>query len=267
MASATVPSAVAPEAAAGVPFTPAPRSEPVLANRAASLIGRSSRGEPESVPDGPQEPGDATPVPDDLHRPGHAGPVPDDQHWPGDATQEPDDRQGSSNARPLDRPYEGQGDPTGRADQPLAEADPGAEPPGGGPARPFEPAREQPSAEAAPTDRGTAATGPETYGEHVGRPVANGFERDSGRHRSDVAMADLLAEALFAYQHGRRSRPSAGPGQAQEQQRPTADPPVPPVAPAGTPEPPVEAERRPRVRWTDLPRELVWREPGWEQRR
>jgi hypothetical protein len=37
--------------------------------------------------------------------------------------------------------------------------------------------------------------------------------------------------------------------------------------PPGTPKPPGGAAGEPRVRWTDLPRELVWREPGWEQRR
>ena len=42
-------------------------------------------------------------------------------------------------------------------------------------------------------------------GEHVGREMANGYDRGSGRHRSDVAMAGLLAEALLAYQHGQRS--------------------------------------------------------------
>lgn len=53
-------------------------------------------------------------------------------------------------------------------------------------------------------------------------------------------MADLLAEALLAYQNGRRS-------QIEE------------IAPKQS----VPAET-PRVRLMDLPREQVWREPGWD---
>jgi len=41
-------------------------------------------------------------------------------------------------------------------------------------------------------------------------PVHSRVAQGSGRHRSDVALADLLAEALMAYQHGRRSQLAAG---------------------------------------------------------
>jgi hypothetical protein len=88
----------------------------------------------------------------------------------------------------------------------------------------------------------------------VGRPAMNGFDRGSGRHRSDVAMADLLAEALLAYQNGQRSRLA---GEA------TTAPAAPRPQPA---EPPTEPSKS-HVRLVDLPPELVWREPGWERRR
>lgn len=143
---------------------------------------------------------------------------------------------------------------------------------------------------------------------------ANGTDRTSGRHRSDVAMADLLAEALMAYENGRRSWSGAAgevpfglerprpldsrrpPEPAPSQRVPSRpEPPQPPVRPEqppqpeppqpeppqsqpasqlGSPEPPRvrpaadapprgrrAAEPQQRVRWMDLPPELVWREP------
>ena len=96
-------------------------------------------------------------------------------------------------------------------------------------------------------------------------------------------MADLLAEALMAYHNGRRSRLAAAADTAVESgdRRPAGEEST--AAGSGSaPEPATigsavrssatgphaeAAAVRPRVRWTDLPRELVWREPGSEWRR
>jgi len=78
---------------------------------------------------------------------------------------------------------------------------------------------------------------------------ANGYDRGSGRHRSDVAMADLLAEALMAYQNGRRSRLAAAAGSMSLEPRHDQPPPPP----------------QPKTRLIDLPREQVWREPGSDE--
>ncbi len=197
------------------------------------------------------------------------------------------------------------------------------------------PANEPTEAQRAEAQRPTGST------EKPDQPGGNnGAEREAGRHRSDVAMADLLAEALMAYQNGRRSELAAAvgspdaldsrdrpahqhttgwhteqaadqpgsrpddrqaggwladrPGDRQaggwsaEQSAAPAGPVTPPeyaaapsdqssdqrfvdaadrarsisamecpTGPMKVPEPP-----RRKVRWTDLPRELVWREPG-----
>ena len=174
----------------------------------------------------------------------------------------------------------------------------------------------------APTAEDSAENG-STQGSGVGNGLGNnGVEREAGRHRSDVGMADLLTEALMAYQNGRRSQlaagvdpeePSAGQSdrdaaRAEDERTPdertpdestpdertlgdrheradarsepepepagapydTADVPTGPAGPGrsvtGVEQPTapmtVPSPPRPRVRWTDLPRELVWREPG-----
>jgi hypothetical protein len=134
----------------------------------------------------------------------------------------------------------------------------------------------EPPVDGGPAEHGEPSEPPRLLG-------ANGFDRGSGRHRSDVAMADLLAEALLAYQNGRRSRLAAAAGGASlgSAALPEASPPEAPVpAEASPPEPPgdrtagrlrslnegTEPSARPRIRWLDLPGEIVWREPRPDRR-
>jgi len=62
-----------------------------------------------------------------------------------------------------------------------------------------------------------------------------------GRHRSDVALADLLAEALMAYQNGRRSQLAA------EQVASAAPGTTPRPEPASQPERPIPVPERPKL--------------------
>lgn len=57
-----------------------------------------------------------------------------------------------------------------------------------------------------------------------------GLPTSSGRHRSDAALADLLAEALLAYQDGRRSQAAAEPSNEHRIEPRTERPKEPPPA-------------------------------------
>jgi hypothetical protein len=151
-------------------------------------------------------------------------------------------------------------------------------------AEPFVAASHHSQAEGRLAFSGAAEPAPRhNQGGHAGLPpltTTNGIDRDCGRHRSDVAMADLLAEALFAYQNGRQSQlaevldatpPADGvavnghhrrPGSPSERLGGGDDVETPPM---GLALPPVRASNS-QVRWADLPSELVWREPGSQRR-
>jgi hypothetical protein len=173
--------------------------------------------------------------------------------------------------------------------------------------KPKPPAAGETAAETATPDRPDAPAATITRDEpgedEASQPGTNGFDRGPGRHRSDVAMADLLALALMAYQDGQQSdngTPTAATPESRDVRKPrrssaaalelatavalglpiatepsesqepfqssqlpeSLDSPESHNAESGTsPESPDPPPAKP-VRLIDMPRELVWREPG-----
>jgi hypothetical protein len=76
------------------------------------------------------------------------------------------------------------------------------------------------------------------------------------RATGEVGLADLLAEALMAYETGRRSSSSSAEEAAESRLDALAD------APSRREPDPSEPAREPRPRLIDLPRHEVWIPPG-----